>query len=76
MTDPVDFIPAGRPWLGKRARGPVLTDAFVRSAVRGGSIIPPQDGVEPALWRGVRAALIITAICGMTMWSIIHFWPV
>lgn len=80
MSDPVDFIPAGRTccceqasWLGRRPTAAPLTDTFIRTAVKGGSIIPPQDGPEPKLW---RSALLIAVACIGVAWAVIVWWPV
>lgn len=79
MTDPVDFIPAGpccceqASWFGKRPNVAPLTDTFIRTAVKGGSIIPPHNGAEHViLWRGI---LCIAAICIAMCWAVVQFWP-
>jgi hypothetical protein len=79
MTDPVDFIPAGiqmtqANWYGKRPNAVPLTDTFIRTAVKGGSIVPPADDVVPGSWLRL-GALIVIATCALTVWLVIYVLP-
>ncbi len=81
MTDPVDFIPAGSAtccceqasWLGKRPNAAPLTDTFIRTAVKGGSIVPPPDGID-GTQRGL-GLLLVLGTCALTAYLIAHYWP-
>lgn len=77
MTDPVDFIPAGpcccerASWFGKRPKAAPLTDTFIQTAVKGGSIVPPTD--EERRYPGI-GLLIVFATCILTFWFCAHWW--
>jgi hypothetical protein len=77
MTDPVDFIPAGRccceqaSWFGKRPKAAPLTHTFIQTAVKGGSIVPPHDGERRYPGLGL---LVVIATCVLSFWLCAHWW--